>query len=170
MLWQFWKKDTELFPQEIFNSTNKGIDSLPHAICIVIDGSIDELISEEDGKFYKELVDMSILRGYSSVNVILTRIDILEKTVFENNPKLSQNDKLNMVNLLKDKKIEKIIQTLGLKRSNIHFIENYHSKENENIVEIDYHALKTLTDIMSIGEQFLLSYFNKNYSCLNGCF
>jgi len=170
MLWQFWKKDTELFPKEIFYSKQPGIESVPHSIVIVVDGSIDDVINEEDGKFYKELVDISIVKGYSAVNVILTRIDLLEKNVFENNPKLSNNDKINMVNILKDQKIEKIIQVLGLKRSNIHFIENYHSKEDQNIVEIDYHALKTLTDIVNLSEQFLLNYFNRNYSCLNGCF
>ena len=69
-----------------------------------------------------------------------------------------------MINILKDQKIEKIIQILGLKRSNIHFIENYHSSEVQNIIEIDYHALKTLTDILNLSEQYQLSYFNKNYS------
>jgi hypothetical protein len=77
---------------------------------------------------------------------------------------------MNMINLIKDQKIEKIIHVLGLKRSNIHFIENYHSNEDDNIIEIDYHALKTLTDIINLSEQFQLSYFNRNYSCLNGCF
>jgi hypothetical protein len=136
----------------------------------VIDGSIEEVINEEDGQFYRELVDHSIIKGYSSVNVVLTRIDLLERNVFESNSKLSKNDKLNLVNIQKDQKIEKIIQVLGLKRSNIHFIENYHSDEKDNIIEIDYHALKTLTDIINQSEQFQLSYFNRNYSCLNGCF
>ena len=71
LLWQFWylyilflrKKDTELFPKEIFYSSVIGIDSIPHSIAIVIDGSIDDVISEEDGIFYRELVDISILKG-----------------------------------------------------------------------------------------------------------
>jgi len=169
LLYQFWKKDCELFPMEIFNSKKPGIDSLPHSIIFVVDGSIEDVINKEDEKFYRELVNISLSRGYPSIHVILTRIDIVEKEINENNKKFSGNDRINIMNNAKDQKIEKIIQILGLKRSNVHFIENYHNDSQENSVEIDYHALKTLQDIMNLSEQFLLNHFNKSYTCFNGC-
>ena len=101
--------------------------------------------------------------------MILTRIDILEKQIFESNKKLSNNDKNNMVNNLKDHKIEKVIEVLGLKRSYIHFIENYHGEEDENLIEVDYQALKTLCDILNLSELFLMTYMNKNFNCFSGC-
>jgi hypothetical protein len=51
----------------MFNSSTPGIESLPHSIVIVIDGSIEEVISEEDGMFYKELVDHSLIKGNQSI-------------------------------------------------------------------------------------------------------
>ena len=102
--------------------------------------------------------------------MILTRVDILEKNVHERNKKLDVSDRQNLVHSIKDQKIEKVIEILGVKRSNIHFIENYHSNIEENIVEIDYHALKTLNEIINTSEQFLLYYFNKNATCFAKCF
>ena len=43
-LWEFWKRDTELFPKEIFDAKNPGINSIPHAVVFVFDGSSDEVI------------------------------------------------------------------------------------------------------------------------------
>jgi GTPase SAR1 family protein len=62
-LWEFWKKDTELFPKEIFNAQEPGLDSLPHIILLVFNGSEDEVIDTEDEKFYKDLIDMSYKKG-----------------------------------------------------------------------------------------------------------
>ena len=75
------KKDTELFPKEIFNSSLPGIESLPHSIVIVLDGSIEDLISEEDGTFYKELVDISIIKGkynHLKKGILLSMLFLLE--------------------------------------------------------------------------------------------
>ena len=80
------------------------------------------------------------------------------------------SDRNSVVNNLKDQKIEKVIDILGVKRSNVHFIENYHSGIEENVIEIDYHALKTLGDLINISEQFILLYLNKNATCFAKCF
>ena len=160
MLWEFWKKDVELFPKDIFfaNSNNKlTIQRIPHCICFVLDGASDEVIDEEDAKFYKDLYELSLSKGYLNIHVILTRIDLLEK--------VSQN-----AEEVKDKKIERVIEILNVKRSNIHFIENYHSNINENIIEIDYHVLKSLLEMINSAEQFLLYYFNRNATCFAKCF
>ena len=149
-LWEFWKKDSELFPTEIFNAEKPGINSIPHAIVFVFDGSNDEVIQKED--------------------IILTRIDIFEKLIYEKNISLPSTERSSKVNNLKDEKIEKVIDVLGVNRSNVHFIENYHSDVKENSFEIDYSLLKTMCDIINACELYILYYMNKNESCFATCF
>ena len=169
-LWEFWKKDSELFPTEIFNAEEPGIDSIPHAIVFVFDGSSDDVIQKEDETFYKELVNISKRKGYESIHIILTRIDIFEKLINERNKALPSSERSSKVNTLKDEKIEKVIDVLGVHRSNIHFIENYHSEIKENSYEIDYSLLKTMCDIINACELYILYYMNKNESCFATCF
>lgn len=57
-----------------------------------------------------------------------------------------------------------------MKRSHVHFIENYHSNVNENLIEIDYQALKTLGDIINVCEEFIINNLNRNATCLAKCF
>jgi hypothetical protein len=75
-----------------------------------------------------------------------------------------------MLNSLKDQKIERVIDVLGVKRSDVHFIENYHNDLNENNLEIDYQALKTVGDLINLAEQFILLYLNRSASCFARCF
>ena len=173
-LWEFWKRDSELFPKEIFDAKEPGINSVPHAVVFVFDGSIDNVIQEEDIFFYKDLVNFSKNKGYQDIHIVLTRIDLFEKMVnkrYKNLPKSERNTKLN---LLKDEKIEKVIETLNVNRSNIHFIENYHGEEDdnqkENNLEIDYHILKALVDILNSSESYMLYYMNQKQTCFAGCF
>ena len=174
-LWEFWKRDSELFPKEIFNAKEPGINSVPHAVVFVFDGSIDNVIQEEDIFFYKDLVNFSKNKGYQDIHVVLTRIDLFEKMVnkrYKNLPKSERNIKLN---LLKDEKIEKVIETLNVNRSNIHFLENYHGdgdsdNQQENNLEIDYHILKALVDILNSSESYMLYYMNQKQTCFAGCF
>ena len=169
-LWEFWKKDSELFPTEIFNAEKPGINSIPHAIVFVFDGSNDEVIQKEDENFYKELVNISKRKGYENIHIILTRIDIFEKLIYERNKSLPSTERSSKINTLKDEKIEKVIDVLGVNRSNVHFIENYHSDVKENSFEIDYSLLKTMCDIINACELYILYYMNKNESCFATCF
>ena len=170
-LWEFWKKDSELFPNEIFNATEAGLESIPHGLVFVFDGSNDDLFQEEEIPFYKELVKISLKKGYENIHVILTRIDVFEKNENERAKSLSQIVRSTRVNTIKDEKIENVIKTLGVSRSNIHFIENYHKgNDNENNSGIDYHLLKTLLDILNAAELFILKYLNRSEMCLAGCF
>ncbi len=169
-LWEFWKKDSELFPTEIFNAEKPGINSIPHAIVFVFDGSNDEVIQKEDENFYKELVNISKRKGYENIHIILTRIDIFEKLIYEKNISLPSTERSSKVNTLKDEKIEKVIDVLGVNRSNVHFIENYHSELKDNSFEIDYSLLKTMCDIINACELYILYYMNQNESCFATCF
>jgi hypothetical protein len=50
MLWEFWKRDAELFPKEIISKDAGN----PHCILFVFDGSMDEIPNgEEETQFYK---------------------------------------------------------------------------------------------------------------------
>ena len=172
-LWEFWKKDSESFPKEIFNAEEIGIDSFPHSIIFVFDGSSDEIIQKEDETFYKELIEISKKKGYENIHihVILTRIDIFEKLIFERNKLLPYTERSSKVSNLKDEKIEKVIDVLGVNRSNIHFIENYHDdEEKENSYEIDYSLLKTMCDIINSCELYILNYIHRYETCFNSCF
>ena len=167
-LWEFWKKDSELFPKEIFDAKNSGsLDSIPHSVVFVFDGSKDEVIEKEEEKFYKELVKISRRKGYDNIHVILTRIDMLEKYI-SHKKDFQSTERSTSINTAKDEKIERINEVLNIDRSNIHFIENYHS-DNENVLEIDFHVLKTLKDVLSACEHFLMKYLSKNEACWN-CF
>ena len=170
-LWEFWKRDTELFPKEIFDAKEPGINCVPHAVVFVFDGSTDNVIQEEDIYFYKDLVNFSKNKGYQDIHVVLTRIDLFEKMVnkrYKHLPKSERNAKLN---ILKDQKIEKVIEILNVNRSNVHFIENYHGdNQKENNLEIDYHILKALVDILNSSESYMLYYMNQRQTCFAGCF
>ena len=182
LLWEFWKKDSELFPKEIFDSKEIGINSVPHAVVFIFDGSSDEVIQSEDAKFYKDLVDFSKNKGYKEIHVIMTRIDIFEKNMNQRFKNMNKIERMSKINLMKDEKIEKVIDILGVNRANIHFIENYHDEENENEneddinknnknnLEIDYHILKTLSDIITSSELFISYYMSQKLTCLAGCF
>ena len=182
LLWEFWKKDSELFPKEIFDSKEIGINSVPHAVVFIFDGSSDEVIQSEDEKFYKDLVDFSKNKGYKEIHVIMTRIDIFEKNMNQRFKNMNKIERMSKINLMKDEKIEKVIDILGVNRANIHFIENYHDDENENEneedinknnknnLEIDYHILKTLSDIITSSELFISYYMSQKLTCLAGCF
>jgi GTPase SAR1 family protein len=168
-LWEFWKSSSELFPEEILNPEEPGISSIPHSVVFVFDGSIDEVVQEEDQKFYKELIFLCKKKGYESVQVVLTRIDVFEKMIYNRNKKMSQSERNTKLNKLKDEKIETVIQTLGVNRSNVHFIENYHlDGQEKNSVEIDYHILKTMSDILNSAELFMMNYMNQRETCF--CF
>ena len=168
-LWEFWKKSSELFPNEIINPEEPNISSIPHAVVFIFDGSSDQIVQEEDEKFYKELIVLCKRKGYSSVHVILTRIDVFEKMIFNRNKNISEIERNTKLNKKKDEKIEEVIQTLGVNRSNIHFLENYHLEGQEkNSVEIDYHILKTMIDILNSAELFMMSYMTQKETCF--CF
>jgi len=58
LLWEFWKKDCELFPDEILK--NGGLKNCPHVLVFVFDGSLEEIPNgAEETRFYKEIIERS---------------------------------------------------------------------------------------------------------------
>ena len=67
LLWEFWKRDTELFPPQILQAGSTGLKAKPHCLCFVFDGSMDEIPNgEEEINFYKEILELARRRGYTS--------------------------------------------------------------------------------------------------------
>lgn len=168
-LWEFWKKSSELFPEEILDNEDPNISSMPHAVVFFFDGSTDEVVQSEDAKFYKELVYLSRRKGYNNIQIVLSRIDVFENKFYDRNKNISQSEINMKLNKSKDIQIERVIQALGVSRSNIHFLENYHVEgQINNSVEIDYHILKTMMDILNSAELFIMSYMAQKETCF--CF
>ena len=172
-LLEFWQKKRELFPKEIFKSSlgDGNINSLPHSMIFIFDGNKEEIIDKKDVEFYKELVWISKDKGYKDIHVILTKVDEFEKNIWEINKNLGETEFLSKLNTMKDIQIEKIISILGVNRSNVHFIENYHSDNQiQNSTDIDYNILKTIIDMLNTSELFILDKMNKNQYCFRMCF
>ena len=168
-LWEFWKKSSELFPNEILNKEEPTINSIPHAVVFFFDGSTDEVVQSEDNQFYKELVYLSKRKGYNNIQIVLSRIDVFENKFYDRNKNINQSEINMKLNKYKDIQIERVIQSLGVSRSNIHFLENYHVEgQMNNSVEIDYHILKTMMDILNSAEMFIMSYMAQKETCF--CF
>ena len=168
-LWEFWKKSSELFPNEILNKEEPTINSIPHAVVFFFDGSTDEVVQSEDNQFYKELVYLSKRKGYNNIQIVLSRIDVFENKFYDRNKNINQSEINMKLNKYKDIQIERVIKSLGVSRSNIHFLENYHVEgQMNNSVEIDYHILKTMMDILNSAEIFIMSYMAQKETCF--CF
>ena len=182
LLWEFWKRDTELFPQQILQSAKSGLKGKPHCICFVFDGSIDEIPNgDEEISFYKDILDSAGRRGYTNPQIVLTCIDKVEQIIKEEEEErlgrpLDDFERENKLREVIDMKIEKVVLNLGVPRSNVHFIENYKStfdfekvdpdtldpedkqlyfSDLDNRLTIDYRALRLLNECISQGEAFM---------------
>ena len=144
-LWEFWKKSSELFPNEILNKEEPTINSIPHAVVFFFDGSTDEVVQSEDNQFYKELVYLSKRKGYNNIQIVLSRIDVFENKFYDRNKNINQSEINMKLNKYKDIQIER-----------------------NNSVEIDYHILKTMMDILNSAEIFIMSYMAQKETCF--CF
>ena len=171
-LLEFWTKNFESFPKEIFREEIGlgNIRSLPHAVVFVFDGKEEKILNDEELNFYKELIDISKNKGYKDVHVILTGFDEFEKKILEKNLDWNEGEIHSEINKLKNIKIENVISLLGVNWSNVHFIENYHIEgQMENSPEIDYNILKTLLDIINSAELFILDKIAKVPMCYGLC-
>jgi len=163
LLWEFWKRDSELFPPEILAS-KKGLHTQPHAVLFVFDGSMEEIPDgEEETKFYKEIIQMCREKGYTNPQVVLTRIDRVEENITKAGPpgaQASMADRELKLRQVLDKKIEDVCMRLDVPRTAVHFIENYHSgviglEQQVRNISVDFHALKILSQCCSHADAFI---------------
>jgi hypothetical protein len=55
LLWEFWKRDSELFPKDII--CDASLETRPHILLFVFDGSIDKVPDgEEEVTFYRNIL------------------------------------------------------------------------------------------------------------------
>lgn len=158
LLWEFWKKDVDLFPQEIL-TRGSCLNSQPHALLFVFDGSMDDVPDgEEETKFYREIIQMARTKGYLYPQVVLTRIDRVEEKLIKQGGVADDAEAELRLRQVLDKKIEDIVMKLDVSRTAVHFIENYHQggvyEEGRN-VSVDFHALKILTQCCSHADAFI---------------
>ena len=169
---EFWKKSDESFPKEIFKEKygDANIKSIPHSVVFIFDGSTDEIIKKEDTDYYRELILISKNKGYKDIHVILSNVDKFGEKIYTKYKHLPETEILSKLKIMIDIQIEKVILLLGVKRSNVHFIENYHSdNQKTNSTEIDYNVLKTIIDILNSSELFILDKLNKTQNCFGFC-
>ena len=132
LLWEFWKRDTELFPPNIIRE-GRGLKTKPHCICFVFDGSMDEIPNgEEETNFYKEIITLARDRKYYYPQIVLTCIDKVEQIMLEEEEErlgrpLDDFEREQRLREIIDMKIEKVVLNLGISRSSVHFVENYKS-------------------------------------------
>jgi GTPase SAR1 family protein len=159
LLWEFWKKDTELFPAEIMRS-EAGVREKPHCILFVFDGSLDEIPNgEEETAFYRDIFQLARQRGYTYPQIVLTRVDKVEKSA-----ESSEDAEARLREVL-DLKIESVVLKLGVPRSSVHFIENYHAERTTPDLSVDFHVLRLLHEAVQQAESFLQASLTEKSSC-----
>ena len=155
LLWEFWKKDTQLFPTEILKN-NPGLTDKPHCLLFVFDGSLEDIPNgEEETEFYHQILQMARNKGYFYPQIVLTHIDKVEA-------KVREEEKLREV---LDTKIEGVVMKLGIPRSSVHFVENYHDSQWESDLSVDFHSLRLLHESTQQGEAYLQSQLREKSSC-----
>ena len=157
MLWEFWKRDEELFPEEIMQE-KIGISKQPHSLIFVFDGSTDQVpATEEDSQFYKGCMEMAFSRGYLKPFVIITKIDIVESRLRKELSKTDFDDKKKefLVAERIDSIINGISEKIGLPREQVDFLENYTHDNFERNLKIEYYLLKTFKKVAEEGLRFI---------------
>lgn len=77
LLWEFWKRDSELFPEDILSCET--IESRPHALIFVFDGSSESVPrSTDETHFYREVIANVRTKNHISPQIVLTRVDKIE--------------------------------------------------------------------------------------------
>ncbi|CEM02672.1 unnamed protein product [Vitrella brassicaformis CCMP3155] len=163
LLWEFWRSEADLFPPEILNKRS-GLATRPHALIFVFDGSMDEIPNgEEETDFYREVISMARRKGYYYPQIVLTRIDKVEQQLPQD---VSQAEAEVILRQRLDSKIEAVVLNLGVSRSSVHFIENYHADGMCQDLSIDFHALRVLHECVQHGDTFIRSAMKNRPRCV----
>ena len=110
------------------------MNSKPHAIIFVFDGSLEKVPNgEEEVRFFSNILHRCRGRKYFYPQIVLTRVDKVEEWVNRQIKKglINKDEREIKLKELQDKKIEDVAMKLGVPRSSVHFIENYHEKHTD---------------------------------------
>ena len=166
-LWEFWKSDSELFPDEIVERRN-GLNKKPHSVIFVFDGSTDEVpATEEDSNFYRKSIELALSRGYAKPFVIITKIDVVESRLRKKFANSTFDDKKKEFMIAEhiDGIISGVAQKLNVSREQIDFLENYTCDNFERNLKIEYYLLRTFKKITDEGQRFIFAETNKEGWC-----
>mmetsp|Transcript_24027 Transcript_24027/g.42682 ORF Transcript_24027/g.42682 Transcript_24027/m.42682 type:complete len:341 (-) Transcript_24027:729-1751(-) len=159
LLWEFWKKDTELFPAEIIKNASTLSDK-PHCLLFVFDGSLAEIPNgDEEVCFYREVLSRARQRSYFYPQVILTHIDKLHEEC------LRAGETESKFRELCEMKVESVVMRLGISRSCVHLIENYTLEQSQPNPRIDFHSLRLLHECLQQTDAYLQSQLKEKSSC-----
>ena len=76
LLWEFWKRDSELFCEGDLEEYSD-LNTKPHSIIFVFDGSLDKVPNgKEEIEFYSQVLKKCRDKGYFYPQIVLTRVDI----------------------------------------------------------------------------------------------
>ena len=112
-----------------------------------------------------------MLLDYFYPQIVLTRVDKVEEKLRKQFSKIknNENNEFDCETKLReiiDQKIESVVNKLGIPRSSVHFIENYHEKVTSDDVSIDYYALKLLNETLKQVDNYVLSIQKpKSFQC-----
>jgi hypothetical protein len=125
-------------------------------LLFVFDGSLEDIPNgDEETAFYHEILQMARNKGYFYPQIVLTHIDRVEA-------KVREEEKLREV---LDTKIEGVVMKLGIPRSSVHFIENYHDNQWDSDLSVDFHSLRLLHESAQQGDAFLQSQLKEKSMC-----
>lgn len=114
---------------------------------------------------------MARRKKYLYPQVVLTCLDKVEQQIEDEQTeklgrKMDDFERDKVLNLMVEAKIERIVLTLGISKSQVHIIENFKTDDEEdplwhqderNKLTINYKALKLLHECTLQAENFLLS-------------
>lgn len=109
-------------------------------------------------------------RKYFYPQIVLTCIDKVEQQLMQDEEeqtgrKLDDFEKEQKLREIIDMKIEKVVLSLGISRSSVHFIENYKSDVEEQSISIDYKALRLLHECVQQCDAFMQSNLKEKSRC-----
>ena len=103
----------------------------------VFDGSMEKIPNgTEETQFYRNVIQLTrSKRNHSHIHpleymypqIVLTRIDKVEQSLIKKYGKMDDFEREQRLRETIDIKIESVVLALGVSRSSVHFIENYHT-------------------------------------------
>lgn len=166
LLWEFWKKDAQLFPTTITTESGN-LYTKPHCMAFVFDGSMEHIPNgPEETKFYRDVIQMARSKQYVYPQIVLTRIDKVEQELVKTYGKMEEHEKDQRLREIIDIKIESVVLALGVSRSSVHFIENYHSGIKGTNLHVEFKALRLLHECVQQADSYLQSQLREKSSCV----